>query len=91
MQSTPVFLPGETHGQKSLASYTPRGRTESDMTERLSMHARTHYKDPKSDNQPLLNVSWFYKAQLTSITSCADENTRSSWRSLEKVNVLPEF
>ena len=24
-QSTPVFLPGKSHGQKSLASYSPRG------------------------------------------------------------------
>ena len=33
--STPVFLPGESHGQRSLADYSPQGRKESDMTERL--------------------------------------------------------
>ena len=32
-QSTPVFLPGESHGQKNLADYSPKGRKESDMTE----------------------------------------------------------
>ena len=32
---TPVFLPGESHGQRSLAGYSPRGRKESDTTERL--------------------------------------------------------
>ena len=32
-QPTPVFLPGESHGQKSLAGYSPQGHTESDMTE----------------------------------------------------------
>ena len=32
-QSTPVFLPGESHGQRSLVGYSPRGRKESDMTE----------------------------------------------------------
>ena len=32
-QPTPVFLPGEFHGQKSLVGYSPRGRKESDMTE----------------------------------------------------------
>ena len=32
-QSTPVFLPGESHGQRSLAGYTPRGCKELDMTE----------------------------------------------------------
>ena len=32
---TPVFLPGKFRGQRSLAGYSPRGRKESDMTERL--------------------------------------------------------
>ena len=30
---TLVFLPGEFHGQRSLAGYNPWGHTESDMTE----------------------------------------------------------
>ena len=32
-QPTPVFLPGESHGQRSLAGYSPWGPKESDMTE----------------------------------------------------------
>ena len=32
-QPTPIFLPGESLGQRSLADYSPQGRTESDMTE----------------------------------------------------------
>ena len=32
-QPTPVFLSGESHGQRSLAGYSPWGRTESDTTE----------------------------------------------------------
>jgi len=32
-QSTPVFLPGQSHGQRSLASYSLWGCTESDTTE----------------------------------------------------------
>ena len=35
-QSTPVFLPGEPHGQRSLAGYKAQGRKEPDTTERLS-------------------------------------------------------
>ena len=34
-QPTPVSLPGESHGQRSLGGYTPWGRRV-DMTERLS-------------------------------------------------------
>ena len=33
MQPTPVFLPGESDGQKSLVGYNPWGRKESDTTE----------------------------------------------------------
>ena len=33
---TPVFLPGELHGQRSLACYSPWGCKESDTTEQLS-------------------------------------------------------
>ena len=32
---TPVLLPGKSHGWKSLVGYSPRGRKESDTTERL--------------------------------------------------------
>ena len=32
-QPTPLFLPGESHGQRSLAGYSPEGRTVSDTTE----------------------------------------------------------
>ena len=34
-QPTPVFLPGESHGQRSLAGYSPWGCKELDTTERL--------------------------------------------------------
>ena len=30
---TPVFLPGESHGKRSLAGYSSRGHKESDTTE----------------------------------------------------------
>ena len=35
-QPTPVFLAGESHGQKSPMGYSPGGRKESDTTEGLS-------------------------------------------------------
>ena len=41
---TPVFLPGEFHGQRSLAGYSPRGREESDTTEWLSLFTYVMYK-----------------------------------------------
>ena len=46
-QPTSVFLPGEFHGQRSLAGYSPWGHKESDMTEHTSTQSRT-------------NVAWFH-------------------------------
>ena len=32
---TPVFLPGESHGQRNMLGYSSWGRKESEMTEQL--------------------------------------------------------
>ena len=37
MATTPVFLPGESHGQKSWVGYSPWVHGESDTTERLTL------------------------------------------------------
>ena len=37
MANTPVFLSPESHGQRSLAGYSPRGHKESDTTEQLTL------------------------------------------------------
>ena len=36
-QPTPVFLPGEFHGQRSLTGYSSWGHTESDITKQLTL------------------------------------------------------
>ena len=41
MATHSIFLPGESHGQRSLAGYSPWVVKEEDMNEQLSMHA--HY------------------------------------------------
>ena len=33
MTTMPAFFPGESHGQRSLAGYSPWGRKESDTAE----------------------------------------------------------
>ena len=40
-QPTPVFLPRESQGQRSLAGYSPQGHKELDTTE-ATEHAYTH-------------------------------------------------
>ena len=59
-QSIPVFLPGESHGQRSLAGYSPWGHKELDTTERL-----THTPE-----------TFFYKMCRTSMTTHMQQSTR---------------
>ena len=37
MATTPITLPGEFHGQRSLVGYSPSGLKESDMSERVTL------------------------------------------------------
>ena len=41
MQPTPIFLPGESHGQRSLVGYSPWGYEESDTTEHTQTYTHT--------------------------------------------------
>ena len=43
-QPTPVFLPGESHGQRSLKSCSPWGCKESDITEQLSTQNMNYFE-----------------------------------------------
>ena len=43
-QPTPVFLPGKSHGQRSIVGYSPWGLKESDTTERLHFYFMKTYK-----------------------------------------------
>ena len=40
-QPTSVFLPGESHGQRSLVGYSPWGHKELDTTEHTLTHTNT--------------------------------------------------
>ena len=51
MAPTPVFLPGESRGQRSLAGCSPQGCEESDMTEQLSTHAYLYAGKEDHKNQ----------------------------------------
>ena len=53
-QPTPDFLPGQSHGQRSLAGYSPGGRRESDMTECYVPDARNELESLK-----FVNRMWF--------------------------------
>ena len=55
-QFTPVFLPGEFHGQRSLAGCSPWGHKESDTTE-ATWHACPHLLSASPDSERVLRHS----------------------------------
>ena len=63
---TLVFLPGEFHGQRSLAGYSPWGRKESDTTERLSL---SEYHLPLCAD--FLLVGWCLSTKVVFQEACA--------------------
>ena len=50
-QPTPVFLPGKSHGWRSLVGSSPLGHGESDRTERLCFHFSFHALEKEMETQ----------------------------------------
>ena len=73
-QSTPVLLPGKSHGQRSLVGYSPWGHKELDTTELLHFHfhfvSGESTKDmngpqiSKDSHQPWKSSTWLYPLVL---------------------------
>ena len=55
-QPTPVFLPGKSHGQRSLVGYSPWDGKESDTPRRLSMPAVHMYVSSTSSTPKVLET-----------------------------------
>ena len=64
-QPTPAFLPGESHGLRSLVGYSQRDRKELGITEQLStQHTRASFNSPQADNWSFIlqseNMTWSF-------------------------------
>ena len=62
-QPTPVFLPGESHGQKSLVGYSTQSHKESDRTEATYQHT-SEIKGLEIYQISPMNYYWFLKPLL---------------------------
>ena len=72
-QPTPVFLPGDAHGQRSLVGYSSWGHKESDTTEQLT---HTHTLSLKGEREKRWTQS-FFKDGLT--TDCLEDTVLSHY------------
>ena len=52
-QPTPVSVPGESHGKRSLVDYSPRAHKELDMTEEIHFHSHDAVKVMHSIRQQI--------------------------------------
>ena len=86
-QSTPVFLPGESHGQRSLVGYSPWGCKESDRT--ASEHAPRQECGVASC---LVLLSWEMMFSRTLLLSCEGparpSNTRAELCQFQRLGDL---
>ena len=89
-QSTPVFLPGKFHGQRSLAGYSPWGLKESDTTEtEQSKHQRCEHLDVKKKSfWNLPGISYFTSREISSKSFL--EAARTVWFSLSCFSSVQE-
>ena len=56
----PAFLPGKSHGQKSLAGYSPWSHKESNVSEQLTLPLFTAY----SSSYEILSRAYFSKVEI---------------------------
>ena len=76
---TPVLLPGESHGWRSLVGYSPQGHKESDTTKRLHFHFQSH-------NKPFVESLFLTRDQVLSLWS---RSTDSKTLAYQRTN--PQF
>ena len=70
-QLTPVFLPGEFHGQRNLVGYSTLGHKKSDTTERLThTHTCTSYSKVSVGvgKTYILRKTLFFKLVICSVS-----------------------
>ena len=86
-QPTPVFLPGESHGERSLAGYSPWGSQSQTRLKRLSTHTCMQ-KRKKKPTSPSIENPWssvsktvinFYPLSSTAETEESSSNV--CWKS----------
>ena len=84
-QPTPVFLPEESHGQKSLVSPSPWGHKESDLTERLTHIVKGFSEVNEAEVDVFLELSCFFNdsadvGNLISGSSAFSKSSLNIWK-----------
>ena len=73
-EPTPVFLPGESHGQRCLEGYRPWGRKEPQPK-----HTGRQFRKPRMWENGHGEVHAGFTSPLSLFQTCAYQNVASSW------------
>ena len=71
---TPIFLPGKSHGQRSLVGYSPRGHKKSDIT--VNKQQQQHHQQQKT--------SWHLHELIKYLPKEKCSNGSSKWHRKSK-------
>ena len=91
-QPTPVFLPGEFHGQRSLVGYSPWDHKKSDTTKRLT-HTHTHTHTTLLGSWPRLAIlciflSLLFKSNSLAYSITLKSDFAGSWLSSKSLSLF---
>ena len=78
-QPTPVFLPGESHGQRSLAGYNPWGCKELDVTERLTLSLSNWIELQHPLLRVIASIKCIYACKALFFFDCAVQHAGSQF------------
>ena len=97
-QPSLVFLPGESHGQRSLVGYSPQGGKESNTTEQLHFHFTFIFTHPNLFSNPTLDIllwnSSLNPSELRYIVFLRQESTVApfTWQAIKlSFSTSPKF
>ena len=89
---TPVLLPGESHGQRSLVGCSPWGLEESDTTEQLHFHfsSTAEYLKQKNESMSWKINRWKYLSEgpnKVKRMKRTEDSLRDLWDHVKHTNV----
>ena len=81
-QPTPIFLPGKSHGQRSLVGYSPWGRKKSDTTITNTFSSSLSLAGPRTIRCRCLQISFYFLYKDACWSTQNMKGVSSEWRAL---------
>ena len=90
-QPTPVLFPGEFHGQRNPAGYSPWGHRESDMTEWLTKERKNRQQYPIGDWNPISDFNTPFSTSDTLFKQKMGKDTMDLNNTTDQMNLTNSY